>query len=53
MRIATFNILHGRSVHDGGVSWTDCVDSIKRLDADVLALQEVDLRPASLRQWRT
>jgi len=42
MRIATFNILHGRSVHDGGVQLDRLVDSIKRLDADVLALQEVD-----------
>lgn len=43
MRMATFNILHGRSVHDGSVELDRLVDSIKRLDADVLALQEVDL----------
>lgn len=43
MRIATFNILHGRSVHDGAVELDRLVDSIKELDADVLALQEVDL----------
>jgi endonuclease/exonuclease/phosphatase family metal-dependent hydrolase len=43
MRIATFNILHGRSVHDGSVELDRLADSIKRLDADVLALQEVDL----------
>jgi endonuclease/exonuclease/phosphatase family metal-dependent hydrolase len=43
MRMATFNILHGRSVHDGSVELDRLVDSIKELDADVLALQEVDL----------
>jgi endonuclease/exonuclease/phosphatase family metal-dependent hydrolase len=43
MRMATFNILHGRSVHDGSVELDRLVDSIKQLDADVLALQEVDL----------
>lgn len=42
MRLATFNILHGRSVHDGDVDLDRLVASIKRLDADVLALQEVD-----------
>jgi endonuclease/exonuclease/phosphatase family metal-dependent hydrolase len=41
--MATFNILHGRSVHDGSVELDRLADSIKRLDADVLALQEVDL----------
>jgi endonuclease/exonuclease/phosphatase family metal-dependent hydrolase len=43
MRIATFNILHGRSVHDGAVHADRLVDSIKQVDADILALQEVDL----------
>jgi endonuclease/exonuclease/phosphatase family metal-dependent hydrolase len=43
MRMATFNILHGRSVHDGVVHTDRLVDSIKQLDADILALQEVDL----------
>ena len=43
MRMATFNILHGRSVHDGSVDLDRLVDSIKQLDADILALQEVDL----------
>lgn len=42
MRLATFNILHGRSVHDGNVDPDRLVRSIRRLDADVLALQEVD-----------
>ena len=43
MRMATFNILHGRSVHDGAVQLDRLEESIRRLDADVLALQEVDL----------
>jgi endonuclease/exonuclease/phosphatase family metal-dependent hydrolase len=42
MRMATFNILHGRSVHDGNVELDRFVDAVKQLDADVLALQEVD-----------
>ena len=42
MRMATFNILHGRSVHDGSVELDRLVSSIKQIDADVLALQEVD-----------
>jgi endonuclease/exonuclease/phosphatase family metal-dependent hydrolase len=43
MRMATFNILHGRSLHDGAVELDRLEASIHRLDADVLALQEVDL----------
>lgn len=43
MRMATFNILHGRSVHDGEVELGRLADSVRALDADVLALQEVDL----------
>jgi len=43
IRMATFNILHGRSVHDGAVHLDRLVDSIKELDPDILALQEVDL----------
>jgi endonuclease/exonuclease/phosphatase family metal-dependent hydrolase len=43
MRMATFNILHGRSVHDGAVHQDRLVDAIRRLDPDVLALQEVDV----------
>lgn len=41
MRVATFNILHGRTVGDGVVvqRLRDCV---KRLEPDVLSLQEVD-----------
>ncbi|WP_083410225.1 endonuclease/exonuclease/phosphatase family protein [Mycolicibacterium rutilum] len=43
MRMATFNILHGRSVHDGVVHRDRLVESVRELDADILALQEVDL----------
>src|SRR3954463_13704111 len=42
VRIATFNILHGRSLEDGRVDVDRLADAIKRLDADVLGLQEVD-----------
>ncbi|OBB77815.1 MULTISPECIES: endonuclease/exonuclease/phosphatase family protein [Mycolicibacterium] len=43
MRVATFNILHGRSVHDGEVDVDRLAQSIRELDADIVALQEVDL----------
>ena len=42
MRLATFNILHGRSLVDGRVDLDRFGDAVRRLDADVLALQEVD-----------
>ena len=42
MRIATFNLLHGRSVDDGRVEPARLCDAVAALDADVLALQEVD-----------
>lgn len=42
MRLATFNILHGRSLGDGRVDLDRFADAVRRLDADVLALQEVD-----------
>ena len=42
MRLATFNILHGRSLADGQVSTERLVEACASLDADVLALQEVD-----------
>ncbi|CAM4113511.1 Endonuclease/Exonuclease/phosphatase family protein [Mycobacterium basiliense] len=42
MRVATFNILHGRTVDDG-VDLRRLRDSVRRLDPDVLALQEVDV----------
>ncbi len=49
MRVATFNILHGRSLVDGRVDVARFADAVKRIDADVLALQEVDRdQPRSL-----
>jgi endonuclease/exonuclease/phosphatase family metal-dependent hydrolase len=42
MRIATFNILHGRSPADGEVDVDRLAGAVRELDADVLALQEVD-----------
>jgi len=41
MRVATFNILHGRTVGDG-VDPQRLRDCVRQLDPDVLALQEVD-----------
>jgi endonuclease/exonuclease/phosphatase family metal-dependent hydrolase len=46
MRVATFNILHGRSPVDDRVDLDRFVDAVKALDADVLALQEVDRNQA-------
>lgn len=40
--MATFNILHGRSPGDGRVDLGRFGDAVRTLDADVLALQEVD-----------
>lgn len=42
MRIATFNILSGRSPEDDQVDEGRYVEAVKRLDADLLGLQEVD-----------
>ena len=42
MRLATFNILHGRSPADDLVDVDRFATAVKDLDADVLALQEVD-----------
>ena len=42
MRLATFNVLHGRSPADGRVDLDRFADAVATLDADVLALQEVD-----------
>ena len=48
MRLVTFNILHGRSTHDGEVNVGRLAQSVAVLDADVLALQEVDcIQPRS------
>jgi endonuclease/exonuclease/phosphatase family metal-dependent hydrolase len=42
MRVASFNILHGASVADGYVDLAVLAASVTSLDADVVALQEVD-----------
>ena len=42
MRLATFNILHGRTLRDGVVDPGRLAEAVRRLDPDVLALQEVD-----------
>ena len=42
MRLATFNILHGRSLTDDQVDVDRFAAAVETLDADVLALQEVD-----------
>lgn len=42
MRLATFNLLHGRSLSDGQVVVSRLREAVAELDADVLGLQEVD-----------
>jgi endonuclease/exonuclease/phosphatase family metal-dependent hydrolase len=42
VRLATFNILHGRSLSDGVVHADRVAAAVADLDADVLGLQEVD-----------
>jgi endonuclease/exonuclease/phosphatase family metal-dependent hydrolase len=42
MRMATFNILHGRGSDNDDVDVDRLADCVRKLDADVLALQEVD-----------
>lgn len=42
MRLATFNLLHGRSLSDGKVHAERVAAAVAALDADVLGLQEVD-----------
>jgi endonuclease/exonuclease/phosphatase family metal-dependent hydrolase len=42
VRLATFNLLHGRSVAHGGVDEAELRAAVAVLAADVLALQEVD-----------
>ena len=42
MRLVTWNILHGRSLSDGEVDVGRFAGAVADLDADVLALQEVD-----------
>ncbi|HLL66836.1 MAG TPA: endonuclease/exonuclease/phosphatase family protein [Micromonosporaceae bacterium] len=42
MRLATFNVMHGRSLADGLVLPQRLRDSVAALDVEVLGLQEVD-----------
>lgn len=42
MRLATFNLLHGRSLSDGTVHADRVAAAVADLDADILGLQEVD-----------
>ena len=42
MRLATFNILNGRSTKDGTVRLDRLAGAVRSLDADILGLQEVD-----------
>lgn len=42
MRLASFNVLHGRSLADGQVSTPRLVEACASLVADVLCLQEID-----------
>lgn len=42
MRVATFNILNGRVPADQHVDPMGLADAVKSLDADILAMQEVD-----------
>ncbi len=42
VRLATFNVLHGRSLADGKVSTERLVAACASLEADVLCLQEID-----------
>jgi endonuclease/exonuclease/phosphatase family metal-dependent hydrolase len=42
VRLATFNLLHGRSLSDGTVHAERVAAAVADLDADVLGLQEVD-----------
>ena len=46
LRLATWNVLHGRSLASGQVHVDDLRAGAAALDADVLALQEVDRRQA-------
>jgi endonuclease/exonuclease/phosphatase family metal-dependent hydrolase len=49
MRVATFNILHGRSPDDDEVHVDRLARAVATIDADVLALQEVDRNQARSR----
>jgi len=42
VRVASFNLMHGMSLADGQVDTDRLVEAVAALDADVVALQEVD-----------
>lgn len=42
VRLVSFNLLHGRSLRDGTVDANRLADTVRSLDPDVIALQEVD-----------
>ena len=42
MRLASFNLLHGRSLSDGQVDAGRFAEAVRTLDVDVLGMQEVD-----------
>ena len=42
MRVATFNLLSGKSPEDNTVREDRLIDAVKTLDADIVGLQEVD-----------
>src|SRR3954454_17572397 len=42
MRLATFNILHGRTVADGVVDLDRLREAVRTIAADILAMQEGD-----------
>ncbi len=42
VRVASFNLLSGRSLTDGQADPAALAEAVRRLDADVLAIQEVD-----------
>jgi endonuclease/exonuclease/phosphatase family metal-dependent hydrolase len=46
VRLASFNVLHGRSLSDGQVSTERLADACASLGADVLVLQEIDRNQA-------
>jgi endonuclease/exonuclease/phosphatase family metal-dependent hydrolase len=46
VRLATFNVLHGRAPQDDRVDLDRYAEAVRQLDADVLALQEVDVAQA-------
>jgi endonuclease/exonuclease/phosphatase family metal-dependent hydrolase len=43
VRVATFNLLSGKSPEDNVVREDRLIDAVKTLDADILGLQEVDI----------